>query len=93
MLPNTFDKLYDVTTGKPIELLYPSYEPVTVEIFRKDPALGLGLYVVGGQDTPLRHVHVQDVLYESVCWKDGRIKSGDILYEVSMIFYGFIFCV
>jgi len=74
---------YKHITGKPIELLYPSYEPVTVEIFRKDPALGLGLYVVGGQDTPLRHVHVQDVLYESVCWKDGRIKSGDILYEVN----------
>uniref|UniRef100_A0A8B9FIF3 LNX2 protein n=1 Tax=Amazona collaria TaxID=241587 RepID=A0A8B9FIF3_9PSIT len=58
-------------------------ETTTVEIHREDPEEELGMRIVGGKDTPLGNIVVQEVLQDSVIAADGRIAPGDHILEVN----------
>ncbi|XP_063876985.1 ligand of Numb protein X 2-like isoform X2 [Scylla paramamosain] len=51
-----------------------------IEIPRRHPALGLT--IVGGADTPLRCVVVQEVFPDGLVAQDGRLQPGDQIIEV-----------
>lgn len=57
-------------------------ETATIEIHREDPEEELGMRIVGGKDTPLGNIVVQEVLRDSVIAADGRIAAGDHILEV-----------
>lgn len=57
-------------------------ETTTIEIHREDPEEELGMRIVGGKDTPLGNIVVQEVLRDSVIAADGRIAPGDHILEV-----------
>lgn len=57
-------------------------ETNTIEIHREDPEEELGMRIVGGKDTPLGNIVVQEVLRDSVIAADGRIAPGDHILEV-----------
>jgi len=57
-------------------------ETSTIEIHREDPEEELGMRIVGGKDTPLGNIVVQEVLRDSVIAADGRIAPGDHILEV-----------
>jgi len=52
-----------------------------VEIPRTSPALGIT--IVGGSDTPLRCVVVQEVFPDGLVAGDGRLQPGDQLIEIN----------
>ncbi|XP_078496219.1 ligand of Numb protein X 2-like [Lissotriton helveticus] len=54
-----------------------------VEISREDPEEELGMRIVGGKDTPLGNIVVQEVLRDSLVALDGRISPGDHILEVN----------
>ncbi|NXJ13550.1 LNX2 protein, partial [Odontophorus gujanensis] len=58
-------------------------ETSTIEIHREDPEEELGMRIVGGKDTPLGNIVVQEVLRDSVVAADGRIAPGDHILEVN----------
>ncbi|KFO80136.1 Ligand of Numb protein X 2, partial [Cuculus canorus] len=58
-------------------------ETNTIEIHREDPEEELGMRIVGGKDTPLGNIVVQEVLRDSVIAVDGRIAPGDHILEVN----------
>nr|XP_033801663.1 ligand of Numb protein X 2-like isoform X2 [Geotrypetes seraphini] len=56
-----------------------------MEIHREDPEEELGLRIVGGKDSPLGNIVVQDVLRDSVVAIDGKIAPGDHIMEINGI--------
>ncbi len=54
----------------------------TIEIQRG--CFDLGLSIVGGCDTPLVCVVIQEVFPDGVVAKDGRLQAGDQLLEVGI---------
>ncbi|XP_062997786.1 ligand of Numb protein X 2-like [Elgaria multicarinata webbii] len=58
-------------------------ETSTIEIHREDPEEELGMRIVGGKDTPLGNIVVQEVLRDSVVSADGKIAPGDHILEVN----------
>ncbi|XP_061454612.1 ligand of Numb protein X 2-like [Rhineura floridana] len=58
-------------------------ETSTIEIHREDPEEELGMRIVGGKDTPLGNIVVQEVLQDSVVAADGKIAPGDHILEVN----------
>ncbi|KAH1165076.1 ligand of Numb protein X 2-like [Mauremys mutica] len=60
-------------------------ETSTIEIHRDDPEEELGMRIVGGKDTPLGNIVVQEVLRDSVVAADGKIAPGDHILEVNGI--------
>ncbi|XP_019343388.1 ligand of Numb protein X 2 [Alligator mississippiensis] len=60
-------------------------ETSTIEIQREDPEEELGMRIVGGKDTPLGNIVVQEILRDSVVATDGRIAPGDHILEVNGI--------
>ncbi|XP_034969409.1 ligand of Numb protein X 2 isoform X2 [Zootoca vivipara] len=56
-------------------------ETSTIEIHREDPEEELGIRIVGGKDTPLGNIVVQEVLRDSVVAADGKIAPGDHILE------------
>lgn len=71
---NFTDKLSD---------LHPFSQDVTVELFRPEGTAELGIMIVGGSDTPLHYIIIQDILPDSIAGHDGRLQVGDILVEVN----------
>uniref|UniRef100_A0A4W3HTU5 Ligand of numb-protein X 2a n=1 Tax=Callorhinchus milii TaxID=7868 RepID=A0A4W3HTU5_CALMI len=63
----------------------PEGEITTIEIHRPSPCTELGLSVVGGNETPLINVVIQEVYRDGVIAKDGRLVSGDQLLQVNGI--------
>lgn len=57
-------------------------ETSLIEIHRDDPEEDLGMRIVGGKDTPLGNIVIQEVLRDSVVGTDGRIAPGDHILEV-----------
>lgn len=57
-------------------------ETTTIEIHREDTEEELGMRIVGGKDTPLGNIVVQEVLWDSIIAADGRIAPGDHILEV-----------
>uniref|UniRef100_A0A8D2L2Z4 Uncharacterized protein n=1 Tax=Varanus komodoensis TaxID=61221 RepID=A0A8D2L2Z4_VARKO len=58
-------------------------ETITIEIHREDPEEELGMRIVGGKDTPLGNIVIQEVLRDSVVAADGKIAPGDHILEVN----------
>ncbi|CAC5403710.1 LNX1_2 [Mytilus coruscus] len=60
-------------------------EVSTIEIQRSQADLGIS--IVGGCDTPLVCIVIQEVFPEGVVAKDGRLKPGDQILEVNIILW------
>ncbi|KAG8144326.1 putative Ligand of Numb protein [Naja naja] len=58
-------------------------ETNTIEIHREDPEEELGMRIVGGKDTPLGNIVVQEILQDSVVAADGKLAPGDHILEVN----------
>lgn len=53
-----------------------------VDLFREDPEEELGLRIVGGKDTPLGNIVIQEIVRDSLAARDGRLAPGDHILEV-----------
>lgn len=60
-------------------------EATVVELFREDPDEDLGLRIVGGKDTPLGNIVIQEIVRDSLAARDGKLAPGDHILEVSHI--------
>ncbi|XP_039598882.1 ligand of Numb protein X 2-like, partial [Polypterus senegalus] len=58
-------------------------ETNTIEIHRDNPDEILGLRIVGGKDTPLGNIVIQEVLKNFLAARDGRLAPGDHILEVN----------
>ncbi|XP_059202555.1 ligand of Numb protein X 2b isoform X1 [Centropristis striata] len=58
-------------------------EANVVELFREEPEEELGLRIVGGKDTPLGNIVIQEIVRESLAARDGRLAPGDHILEVN----------
>lgn len=57
-----------------------------VELFREEPEEELGLRIVGGKDTPLGNIVIQEIIRDSLAARDGRLAPGDHILEVRATF-------
>ncbi|XP_054648686.1 ligand of Numb protein X 2b [Dunckerocampus dactyliophorus] len=60
-------------------------ESNVVELFREEADEELGLRIVGGKDTPLGNIVIQEILRDSQAGRDGRLAPGDHILEVNDI--------
>ncbi|KAM3827523.1 ligand of Numb protein X 2-like isoform 2-T3 [Vipera latastei] len=58
-------------------------ETSTIELRREDPEEELGMRIVGGKDTPLGNIVVQEIFQDSVAATDGKLAPGDHILEVN----------
>ncbi|KAG8553811.1 hypothetical protein GDO81_003555 [Engystomops pustulosus] len=58
-------------------------ETSTIEIHRDDPEEELGMRIVGGRDTPLGNIVIQEVLKDTSVVADGRLMPGDHILEIN----------
>lgn len=56
-----------------------------VELFREEPGEDLGLRIVGGKDTPLGNIVIQEIVRDSVAARDAKLAPGDHILEVRHI--------
>ncbi|ELR51715.1 Ligand of Numb protein X 2, partial [Bos mutus] len=71
----------DTTTPQPLSL--PEGEITTIEIHRSNPFIRLGISIVGGNETPLINIVIQEVYRDGVIAKDGRLLAGDQILQVN----------
>lgn len=57
-------------------------EATVVELIRDEPGEELGLRIVGGKDTPLGNIVIQEIVRDSIAARDGRLAPGDHILEV-----------
>lgn len=57
-------------------------EANVVELYREEPEEELGLRIVGGKDTPLGNIVIQEIVRDSIAARDGRLAPGDHILEV-----------
>uniref|UniRef100_A0A4W2DJJ9 Ligand of numb-protein X 2 n=1 Tax=Bos indicus x Bos taurus TaxID=30522 RepID=A0A4W2DJJ9_BOBOX len=69
------------TTPQPLSL--PEGEITTIEIHRSNPFIRLGISIVGGNETPLINIVIQEVYRDGVIAKDGRLLAGDQILQVN----------
>ncbi|KAK7922466.1 hypothetical protein WMY93_009368 [Mugilogobius chulae] len=60
-------------------------EANVVELLREETDEELGLRIVGGKDTPLGNIVIQETVRDSVAARDGRLAPGDHILEVNDI--------
>ncbi|XP_033875391.3 ligand of Numb protein X 2-like [Acipenser ruthenus] len=60
-------------------------ETNVVELRRDNPEEGLGIRIVGGKDTPLGNIVIQEILRDCLAARDGRLAPGDHILEVNDI--------
>ncbi|KAM6920943.1 E3 ubiquitin-protein ligase LNX isoform 2-T3 [Xenentodon cancila] len=65
--------------------LIPDGELTTIKITRLDPADPLAISIVGGNETPLVRILIQDIYREGVIARDGRLLPGDMILKVNGI--------
>uniref|UniRef100_A0A4W4GU44 Ligand of numb-protein X 1 n=1 Tax=Electrophorus electricus TaxID=8005 RepID=A0A4W4GU44_ELEEL len=65
--------------------LIPDGEITTVKVTRADPYEPLAISIVGGNETPLVRVLIQDIYREGVIARDGRLLPGDMILKVNGI--------
>uniref|UniRef100_A0A7N8YMC2 Ligand of numb-protein X 2b n=1 Tax=Mastacembelus armatus TaxID=205130 RepID=A0A7N8YMC2_9TELE len=58
-------------------------EANVVELFREEPEEELGFRIVGGKDTPLGNIVIQEIVRDSLAARDGRLAPGDHILEVN----------
>ncbi|XP_072333030.1 ligand of Numb protein X 2a isoform X1 [Scyliorhinus torazame] len=61
----------------------PEGEITSIEIHRANPYMELGLSIVGGNETPLINIVIQEVYRDGIVAKDGRLLSGDQILQVN----------
>ncbi|XP_036378548.1 ligand of Numb protein X 2a [Megalops cyprinoides] len=61
----------------------PEGEITTIEIQRSNPYVELGISIVGGNETPLINVVIQEVYRDGVIARDGRLLAGDQILQVN----------
>nr|XP_012599504.1 ligand of Numb protein X 2 isoform X2 [Microcebus murinus] len=69
------------TTQQPLSL--PEGEITTIEIHRSNPYIQLGISIVGGNETPLINIVIQEVYRDGVIARDGRLLAGDQILQVN----------
>lgn len=60
----------------------PEGEITTIEIHRSNPYVELGISIVGGNETPLINIVIQEVYRDGVIARDGRLLAGDQILQV-----------
>lgn len=65
--------------------LIPDGELTSIKITRVDPSDPLAISIVGGNETPLVRILIQDIYREGVIARDGRLLPGDMILKVSVI--------
>uniref|UniRef100_A0A671T2W6 Ligand of Numb protein X 2-like n=1 Tax=Sinocyclocheilus anshuiensis TaxID=1608454 RepID=A0A671T2W6_9TELE len=63
----------------------PEGEITTIEIHRANPYTELGISIVGGNETPLINVVIQEVYRDGVIARDGRLLAGDQILQVNNV--------
>ncbi|XP_018616346.2 ligand of Numb protein X 2a isoform X2 [Scleropages formosus] len=61
----------------------PEGELTTIEVSRSNPSVELGISIVGGNETPLINVVIQEVYRDGTVARDGRLLAGDQILQVS----------
>lgn len=61
----------------------PEGEITTIDIHRSNPYVELGISIVGGNETPLINIVIQEVYRDGVIARDGRLLAGDQILQVS----------
>uniref|UniRef100_A0A3Q1ALX3 Ligand of numb-protein X 1 n=1 Tax=Amphiprion ocellaris TaxID=80972 RepID=A0A3Q1ALX3_AMPOC len=65
--------------------LIPDGEVTSIKITREDPSDPLAISIVGGSETPLVRILIQDIYREGVIARDGRLLPGDMILKVNGI--------
>ncbi|XP_076009482.1 E3 ubiquitin-protein ligase LNX isoform X2 [Genypterus blacodes] len=65
--------------------LIPDGEVTSIKITRVVPSEPLAISIVGGNETPLVRVLIQDIYREGVIARDGRLLPGDMILKVNGI--------
>ncbi|XP_056115771.1 E3 ubiquitin-protein ligase LNX isoform X2 [Rhinichthys klamathensis goyatoka] len=65
--------------------LIPDGELTSIKITRADPCEPLAISIVGGNETPLVRILIQDIYREGVIARDGRLLPGDMILKVNGI--------
>lgn len=65
--------------------LIPDGELTSIKITRVDPSEPLAISIVGGNETPLVRILIQDIYREGVIARDGRLLPGDMILKVSQL--------
>lgn len=60
----------------------PEGEITAIEVHRANPYTELGISIVGGNETPLINVVIQEVYRDGVIARDGRLLAGDQILQV-----------
>ncbi|KAG1954460.1 E3 ubiquitin-protein ligase LNX [Pimephales promelas] len=58
-------------------------EATVVELLREDTEEDLGLRIVGGKDTPLGNIVIQEIVRDSLAARDGKLAPGDHILEAN----------
>jgi tetrahydromethanopterin S-methyltransferase subunit F len=66
-------------------LSLPEGEITTIEIHRSNPYIQLGISIVGGNETPLINIVIQEVYRDGIIARDGRLLAGDQILQVSVL--------
>ncbi|KAM6179705.1 ligand of Numb protein X 2 [Erethizon dorsatum] len=69
------------TTQQPLSL--PEGEITTIDIHRSNPYIQLGISIVGGNETPLINIVIQEVYRDGIIARDGRLLAGDQILQVN----------
>uniref|UniRef100_A0A8C1H0F9 Ligand of numb-protein X 1 n=1 Tax=Cyprinus carpio carpio TaxID=630221 RepID=A0A8C1H0F9_CYPCA len=65
--------------------LIPDGEVTSIKITRADPCEPLAISTVGGNETPLVRILIQDIYREGIIARDGRLLPGDMILKVNGI--------
>ncbi|KPP58385.1 E3 ubiquitin-protein ligase LNX-like [Scleropages formosus] len=65
--------------------LIPDGEVTSIKINRPDPSEPLAISIVGGNETPLVRIFIQDIYREGAIARDGRLLPGDMILKVNGI--------
>lgn len=60
----------------------PEGEITAIEVHRANPYVELGISIVGGNETPLINIVIQEVYRDGVIARDGRLLAGDQILQV-----------
>ncbi|XP_077154409.1 ligand of Numb protein X 2 [Ranitomeya variabilis] len=61
----------------------PEGEITTIEIHRCNPYIELGISIVGGNETPLINIVIQEIYRDGIIARDGRLLAGDQILQVN----------
>ncbi|KAM6178975.1 ligand of Numb protein X 2 [Rhynchocyon petersi] len=76
-----FEESTTEAAQQPLSL--PEGEITTIEIHRSNPYVQLGISIVGGNETPLINIVIQEVYRDGVIARDGRLLAGDQILQVN----------